>query len=219
MKKIAIYILLMFCAFSVSVLSACNQDDSRISFNVDYIEMNIGDELDVYSKLNVKGVAIQDVTLKSLDSSVISLIDGKATAVGQGTTFVQASYDLKIANLEIKVNGEAIECEAPMGLMYDTQNGFVTWNHVLVKIGNEIQQVNSYTVEIKSQNTVKEEIVIGDNKYQLKDSGVYEIRVKCNSFTSNGTTLYQGSEYSQSLVLTKLEKPYNLKYNKKRNGC
>ncbi len=213
MKKIVPYILVLFCVFSVSVLGACNQNNARINFDTDYIELNIGDELDVYSKLNVEGVNVQDVTLKSLDSSVISLIEGKATAVGEGTTFVQASYENARANLEIKVNGEAIKCEAPMGLMYDKQNGFITWNHVLVKIGNEIQQVNSYTVEIKSKDSKKEEIVIGDNKYQLKDSGVYEIRVKCNSFTSNQTTIYQGSDYSNSIVLTKLEKPYNLKYN------
>ncbi len=213
MKKFVPYILVLFCVFSVSVLGACNQNNARISFDTDYIEMNIGDELDVYSKLEVEGVNAKEVTLKSLDSSVISLTDGQATAVGQGTTIVQALYENKRAILEIKVNGEAIVCDAPLGLMYDKQNGFITWNHVLVKIGNDIQQVNSYTVEIKSNDTTKEEIVIGDNKYQLQESGVYEIRVKCNSFVSNQTIVYQGSDYSESIVLTKLDKPYNLSYN------
>ena len=157
MKKFVPYILVLFCVFSVSVLGACNQNNARISFDTDYIEMNIGDELDVYSKLEVEGVNTEEVTLKSLDSSVISLIDGQATAVGQGTTIVQALYENKRAILEIKVNGEAIVCDAPLGLMYDKQNGFITWNHVLVKIGNDIQQVNSYTVEIKSNDTTKEE--------------------------------------------------------------
>ena len=213
MKKIFPYILTLFCIFSIAFMGACNNNEVSIKFETDFIELNVGDEYDLNEKIVVKNVNKSDVKLKSLDSSVVSVIEGKAVAVGFGTTFVQAFYKDKIANLEIKVNSEAVECEAPLGLMYDEQNGYITWNHVLVKIGDEIQQVNSYTVEITSQNQISEELVIGDNKYFLEDSGEYSIRVKCNSFSSNQTTIYKGSNYSDSIELTKLEKPYNLTYN------
>ncbi len=212
MKKLIPYILVVFCFLSVGILSAC-EDNTSIKFTESYIELSVGDEFDVKSKLELANISVDDVTIKSLDSSVVAIVDEKAVAVKEGTTFVKASTNNKEANLEVKVNKQPVATDTPSGLNYNTETGNIVWNPVLVNVDNEVIEVNSYLVSITTSNGEVVKEVIGDNKLKIDESGILEIKVKCKEYVSNGKTIYEGSDYSQPIVLRKLEKPINLKYD------
>lgn len=212
MKKIIPYLLVVFSILSIGIFTACG-DNASIKFIESYIELNVGDEIDVKSKLEVDNISIDDVSIKSLDSSVVAIKDDKAIAVGQGTTFIKASCNNVETNLEIKVNAEPIITNTPSGLSYNLENGNVVWNPVLVNVDDQVIEVNSYLVSISTQEKEIVKEVIGDNKLKIEESGVLEIKVKCKEYVSNGKTIYKESDYCEPIVLRKLEKPFDLKYD------
>lgn len=212
MKKFLPYILSLFCIFSLVYFSACEKN-CNLQFKENYIEMSIGDEIDIGDYLKLENIELSKVSLRSLDNSVVSISNGKATAVKAGSTFVEASFESKIANLEVNVVGDSLASDVPTGLMFDSQSGFLTWNSVLIKFDNQVKPVNSYTVNITSGNEVTEKIVVGDNKIALTESGTFVVKVKCNDFVVNGKIIYKGSLFSESLTLKKLIAPNNLVYD------
>lgn len=217
MKKIIPYILSLFCIFSIGVLTACKQPEVSIGLVNKYLEVSIGDQIDLNAKLKLENITAEEITLTSLDDSIISISNGIATAVKEGTTFIEASYLEKTAHMEVKVVGNPTTSDVPRGLTYNAENGYISWNTVILKIDNQVVQVNSYTVYIKQGNNVTERVVVGDTKLELTEVGTFEIKVKCDEYKTNNKVIYHGSDYSEPITLTKLAKPYNLQYNDETN--
>lgn len=217
MKKISVFILSVFCALSAVFLSACNEQTYSLSFSQDYIEMKIGEEFNVSSKVIVEQIDKKELTYKSLDSNIVVVLNGVATAMAEGTTFVKASYKNSSTNIEVKVIGENISASTPQGLTYDSQNGYITWNKVLIKLSTGIKAVNSYTLEIIKGETTEYKQVVGDNKLYIPNSGEYTVKVRADSLVSNGQIIYEGSDYSAGLKINKLASATNLKYNDETN--
>ncbi len=212
MKKIATFLLFLICAFSMVVFSACDEK-YNFNFTESYIEMSLGQTMQLPSMIEVDGVTLKDLDITSLDSSVVSVQEDTITAVGVGSTFVQAKFKDSTSHIEIKVLGNAVVTEVPVGLTYDAQNDTISWNPVLLKIGKDIRTVNSYTVSIKNGDEVTETRVINDNKLELSQSGNLEIKVKCDTYSQNGEVIYRGSSYSEVLTVKKLSKAHSLSYN------
>ena len=217
MKKFGIYFLSLICALGMLVFSACSEKEYSIKFAQSYIELSIGENVDLQQIAVLENVDFYDLTLSSLDSSVVVIENSKVIAISSGSTFVQATYKNATSNVEVKVMGNSITSEVPTGLTYDAQSGYIKWNPVIVKLDNRIIQANSYTVSIKQGETVTEEKVIGDTKFELAQAGDLEIKVKCNDYISSDKVVYKGSAYSEALVVKKLSAPYDLQYNDQTN--
>jgi hypothetical protein len=162
MKKFVTYIFAFICLLSAGLLSACTEEggpDASIYFNESYLELNIGDQIDLEKQIYFENIEFDDISFVSLDKSIVSITDGQLTAVGVGSTLIRAEYDDAFANLEIKVKANASQVSAPTGLIYDLKEQCVSWNHVLVKVGDKIQEVNSYTVSLTSNGATTEHTV------------------------------------------------------------
>ena len=144
-------------------------------------------------------------TQGSVDNIKNSGIKTPESIYKTGNTVIDAllyTVNNKEANLEIKVNKQPVATDTPSGLNYNTETGNIVWNPVLVNVDNEVIEVNSYLVSITTSDGEVVKEVIGDNKLKIDESGILEIKVKCKEYVSNGKTIYEGSDYSQPIVLS-----------------
>ena len=209
MKKFITYIFAFICLLSAGLFAACSQEggnkDAGIYFNESYLELVVGDQLDLASHLYYENIELKDIKFTSLDTSILVISDGKVTAVGAGTTLVRAESTYTASNLEIKVKEAVKDVGVPTGLIYDLKGQCISWNHVLVKVGNKIQEVNSYTISIATEGLTKEITVTGANQYTINEGGNFTIQVKCNPLVMDGVTIYGGSKYSEPITVRQLE--------------
>ena len=216
MKKFGICFLSLMLIFGAFFISACSKEYS-IDFDKQYIELSIGDNVELKDITQLKNLKFEDLALSTLDSSVAVVENSKIIAVSSGSTFVKATYENASNHIEIKVLGNAISTEVPTGLAYDAQSGYIKWNPVIVRVDNKIIQANSYTLSIKQGDVVTEEKVIGENQFKLTKTGNLEIKVKCNEYKTSNKVIYRGSNYSEALVVKKLNAPYGLEYDDSTN--
>ena len=220
MKKFVTYIFAFICLLSAGLFAACSSDDGKnagIYFNETYLELVVGDQLDLASHLFYENIEFKDIRFSSLDNNILVISDGKVTAVGAGTTLVRAESTYTASNLEIKVKEKPQDVGVPTGLIYDLNGQCISWNHVLVKVGEKIQEVNSYTISLTAEGVTKEITVTGANKYTIEEGGNFTIQVKCNPLVMDGITIYGGSKYSEPITVRQLSKPTNIQYDDSTN--
>lgn len=211
MKKFTHYILSIFCILTAVTFFACNEPKS-LKFENNYIEMSIGDDFDISSILQVENIDRQDVSYTVYDSSIISLEGTTITALSAGKTFVEASFENNVANLEVNVIGESIQAPTVNGLTYNTNSKTVVWDNALIKTQNSLLIANSYTVKIDDGES-SEEFVTYTNSYAFNTNGEYSISVKVNDFISNGHIVYKGSAYCSPIEVEILPSPTSVVFD------
>ena len=215
MKKIFPYIFSILCLFCVGVMAGCEDKVVySLSFPDKYIEVQVGEVIDLNEKVTTKNFSKGDITYVSLDKNVLAISNGKATAVGIGTTLVNATFDTASDYLEVKVVAKTTKMSSPTGLRYDTQSKCIVWDKMPIKVSGEVINVPSYTVSVSYNGEKAIEEDVGEaTSYKIEKSGKYEIKVKCNEVVKDGQTIYFASDYSQSLTVSKLASPTNLAFD------
>lgn len=215
MKKIFPYIFGILSIFCFGIIAGCNESPKyNLSFEKSYIEMSIGDTLDLSTVVKIDNANKSDIKFTTHDASVVALSGQTITAVNSGVTIIDANYDTAFSYMEVKVFAKPMQSDTPNGIVYNEQTNSISWNKVIVKIGDSIQEINSYTLLVSHNNEQAKEISIkNSNSYVLSERGLYDIKVKCDGITVNGQELYSGSNYSESYVVRKLSNPTNVTYN------
>ena len=215
MKKLSAIFMSVFVLLVGAFMSACGGQNVKVKFTDQdcYVEMYIGDELKLTEMISVEGAEVSQVSFVSLDTSIVGITDGsKLTAQKAGATLVVASVGDAKANLEVKVLGNPTKASAPLNLRYDTTLGAIVWDSQFVNVDGTIETVNSYDVEIVNNGQTQVHTVTGDNKFAIQGQGEFVVRVKCNQRKTGNKIVYGASDYCPAINLTKLPKPYNLKY-------
>lgn len=212
MRKLYAGILTIICALSLGIFSACNSD-VKISVKQEYIEAFIGDTFDLNSYFETdKDVAL---TYSSFDRNVAEVsTGGQVVAVGEGVTFVQASFENTKATIELKVKGEPKSATVPANVNFDKENESLIWNAQYITVDGQTSVVNSYTILAESQGVTREFVVTNKTSFSDFLVGTYTYKVKANGLSNSGITVYNSSEYSQPITVTKHPSAINLKYSK-----
>lgn len=215
MKKIFPYIFSILSLFCFGIIAGCGEKPQyNLSFEKSYIEMSIGDTLDLSTVVKIDNASKSDIRFKTHDASVVTLSGQTITAVNSGVTIIDANYDTAFSYMEVKVFAKPMQSDTPNGIVYNEQTNSISWNKVMVKIDDKIQEINSYTLLVSHNNEQAKEISVkNSNSYVLGESGLYDIKVKCDGIKVNGQELYSGSNYSDSYVVRKLSNPTNIVYN------
>ncbi|MBQ3494314.1 MAG: hypothetical protein IJA69_02755, partial [Clostridia bacterium] len=209
MKKFSAVALAIFTLFAGVVMSAC-EEKIELSLSKQYLEMFIGDEVDIKPLVNLEGKA--EVVISSLDNDIVVVKDGVATAQSAGVTIILAKAGNKTANMEVKVVGSAISADAPQGLRFDETQNAVVWDSQIINLDGVVETIKSYDVLISHNGQESTKTIVGDNKLELVESGEYIIKVKSNGRSDDEKIVYNSSQYSEALSLTKLPKPYDIEF-------
>ncbi len=215
MKKIFPYIFGILSIFCFGIIAGCGEKPQyNLSFEKSYIEMSIGDTLDLSTSVKIDNAEVKDIKFATLDAGVVSISGQTITAVNYGTTMVTAEYDTSYSYMEVKVFAKPMQSDTPNGIVYNEQTNSISWNKVMVKIEDSIQEITSYTLLVSHNNEQAKEISVkNSNSYVLEEGGLYDIKVKCDAIKINGQEIYSGSNYSESYVVRKLSSPKNISYN------
>ena len=203
----SLFLVLILGVFAFSFYACGETPEAK--FTLRSTEIRVGVEIDISEITELKNITVNDLVIKSSDSSIVYVKPNKnlvSRSEGVAVITIDGFFG---AMLEINVIGFSESFDAPANVTYNEEQGRVVWDAVYkgttVATEYEVKITNgggaSATYRTERVNT---------NYYNVVYYGDYTFSVRALGTGSVGT-----SEYSDNYSFKLLGYPYGIKYNDK----
>ena len=130
------FLLMLFCCFSVLTFYSCSEPASIYgNFSKDLYVLNIGEEIDFKSQLNLTGIDYQNIEIVFSNDKILEENQDKFVASASGQTYVFAkSGEMTIAQTQVIVN---YVFSSP-SIISISKDGVLQWEESQVNIDGKI---------------------------------------------------------------------------------
>lgn len=171
-----LFLLMLFCCFSVLTFYSCSEPASIYgNFSKDLYVLNIGEEIDFKSQLNLTGIDYQNIEIVFSNDKILEENQDKFVASASGQTYVFAkSGEMTIAQTQVIVN---YVFSSP-SIISISKDGVLQWEESQVNIDGKIVKANQYIIYVNGNRQFK----VDDNKLDFAkqnfEYGRYQVEIK-----------------------------------------
>lgn len=191
MKTFRKILVIMLCALTIGVFYGCKElgtvSFTGISFNTQSVEMNVGQEINLFDILKIENAEPQSVEFSS-SNNLIAIVspEGKLIARNHGKAIIEAKVDLSSCYLNVTVNKLNQRFSAPTALKFDYENGLLSWNNAFMVENGQTVYADEYVLYItkNSQETI---VTTSDSFFEFDEVGSYKVQIeaKANNYLNS----------------------------------
>lgn len=194
LKKVLLFIMFAFC--SVLTLSSCSEPASIYGkFSQEKIVLDIGEQINIKSKLSLTGVDFQDIEISFSNPNILHKEGDNYIAKESGTTFVFANYnDTTLAQTQVIVN----YVFSTPNIIKISKQGVLQWQESSAIVDGKVVNAKEYIVKIDDNR----QFIVDENKLDFAEYGFGYGRYKVQIIALDDETNYiTQSQATQSVTV------------------